>query len=80
MLYKIELGLRDIHWIAGRPSNETVELAVRYHADLVPGVILNEVKDLRIKLGIPAWAPAPGQSAVLYQGEECLGGGFIAED
>ena len=26
----------------------------------------------------PVWAPAPGQSAVLYRGEECLGGGRIA--
>lgn len=26
----------------------------------------------------PVWALAPGQSAVLYQGEECLGGGFLA--
>ena len=27
----------------------------------------------------PVWAPAPGQGAVLYDGEECLGGGRIAQ-
>jgi tRNA-specific 2-thiouridylase len=32
----------------------------------------------RIELEREAWAPAPGQAAVLYQGDEVLGGGRIA--
>ena len=31
-----------------------------------------------IETAEPVWAPAPGQAAVLYDGEECLGGGRIA--
>jgi tRNA-uridine 2-sulfurtransferase len=28
----------------------------------------------------PVWAPAPGQAAVLYDGDECIGGGRIARE
>ena len=33
---------------------------------------------LQVEAGEPVWAPAPGQAAVLYDGEECLGGGRIS--
>jgi tRNA-specific 2-thiouridylase len=30
-----------------------------------------------LKFSLPQWAVTPGQSAVLYDGEVCLGGGII---
>jgi len=33
---------------------------------------------LLVETAEPVWAPAPGQAAVLYDGDECLGGGRIA--
>jgi tRNA-specific 2-thiouridylase len=38
-----------------------------------------EGKDgFRLRFEQPQWAVTPGQSAVLYEGEVCLGGGVIA--
>jgi tRNA-specific 2-thiouridylase len=31
-----------------------------------------------LRFASPQWAATPGQSAVLYDGEVCLGGGVIA--
>jgi tRNA-specific 2-thiouridylase len=31
-----------------------------------------------LRFDAPQWAATPGQSAVLYDGEVCLGGGVIA--
>jgi tRNA-specific 2-thiouridylase len=33
---------------------------------------------MRLDFDEPQWAVTPGQSAVLYDGEVCLGGGVIA--
>jgi len=34
--------------------------------------------EMRLEFETPQWAVTPGQSAVLYQGEVCLGGGIIS--
>jgi len=35
------------------------------------------IEDSKITFEEPVWAPAPGQSLVIYDGDECLGGGVI---
>lgn len=74
--------LKAVHtsWISGtapRPG-EPVTVKTRYRAP--DGACeIAAVADGTIDLTFPEpqWAATPGQSAVLYQGDVCLGGGFI---
>lgn len=45
-----------------------------------PLASLGRNDEMIIHFSKPVWAPAPGQSAVIYSGDECLGGGFIDEE
>ena len=76
------LRVRDMHWIAGRAPPLPLRCAakIRYRqADQActarPGGGGGDTLELHFDR--PQWAPAPGQYAVLYDGEECLGGGVI---
>ncbi|HET8694769.1 MAG: tRNA 2-thiouridine(34) synthase MnmA [Burkholderiales bacterium] len=71
----------DLSWVDGRgPSVGTPQLGAktRYRQADAPCVI-ESADAQRIALHFPdaQWAVTPGQSAVLYQGEVCLGGGVI---
>jgi len=68
------------HFVAGAPPAERFEADVRIRhrsADVACEVTMVGVDRLVIETAESVWAPAPGQSAVLYQGDECLGGGRI---
>jgi tRNA-specific 2-thiouridylase len=69
------------HWCAGEPpSRLAVSAKTRYRqADEACTLTLGSDPDrLQLHFDAPQWAVTPGQSAVLYDGEVCLGGGFIA--
>jgi tRNA-specific 2-thiouridylase len=52
---------------------------IRHRSAEVPcEVTLVGADRLVVETAEPVWGPAPGQSAVLYLGEECLGGARIA--
>ncbi|HEY8998821.1 MAG TPA: tRNA 2-thiouridine(34) synthase MnmA [Candidatus Saccharimonadales bacterium] len=79
-LWHNELTLTDMHWINGAPQKTSaLSLRPRYRAPLVgiKELAENDGKTWRAHLAEDVRALTPGQSAVIYDGEICLGGGVV---
>lgn len=81
-LCSTELTAARLTWIAGRPpqADRPLHAKIRYrqHDQAAEIVELDtELDHLRLRFDQPQRAVTPGQSVVLYDGDECLGGGII---
>jgi tRNA-specific 2-thiouridylase len=78
-LWHDELHLTDIHWINGEPDlSKNYQVRTRYRAPLVKISNLQKTDmGLSLDLAEEVRAITPGQSAVIYDGEHCLGGGIV---
>jgi tRNA-specific 2-thiouridylase len=68
-------------FVAGRPPAERFKASVRIRhrgTDVACEVTLVGDDRFAVETVEPVWAPAPGQAAVLYDGDVCLGGGRIS--
>jgi tRNA-specific 2-thiouridylase len=71
----------DASWVAGRaPAPGRVAAKTRYRqADASCDIVAADANGrLALRFETPQWAVTPGQSAVLYAGEVCLGGAVIS--
>ena len=75
-----ELAAQDTAWVAGTaPAAGALSAKTRYRqADAACGLTPLGEQAFNLHFSEPQWAVTPGQSAVLYDGEVCLGGGVIA--
>ncbi len=76
-LWRRELKLAQMHWIGVAPKKATLQVRTRYRTPLVDCTISLDGERATLKLTDDIRAITPGQSAVLYEGERCLGGGIV---
>ena len=79
-LLSSSLQAADASWVAGAPPAPGRYAAKTRYRQADAACALSEGQDgpFRLVFDEPQWAVTPGQSAVLYDGEVCLGGGVIA--
>lgn len=86
-LLSSQLSVAELHWINGAPENLAktgrVQLSarLRHRQPEVSGELSHTGHEniLQLRFRVPQRAATPGQYAVFYSGEECLGGGVILE-
>ncbi len=78
-LFKTEVTARNFNWLIDAPD-KPIRASVRVRHtkwENPPCTVYNDGGTVRIVCDEPVRAPAAGQSAVLYDGDRLLGGGFI---
>lgn len=77
-----EITVKDVHWIADQapdgPEPLRAGVKLRYRAPTVAASLATEGGRVRVRLDAAQQGISPGQAAVFYLGERCLGGGSIA--
>jgi tRNA-specific 2-thiouridylase len=77
-LLSSSLSAGQVSWIAGdAPQDGELAAKTRYRQADVACRHGNQGEHFSLTFSAPQWAVTPGQSAVLYDGEVCLGGGII---
>jgi tRNA-specific 2-thiouridylase len=79
-LQSFALSAADASWAAGTPPAPGAYAAkTRYRQTDAPCTLApGATGEFHLDFSGPQWAVTPGQSAVLYDGDVCLGGGVIA--
>jgi tRNA-specific 2-thiouridylase len=74
---RTEIALRDVRWLAAPRDRITAAVQLRHRGAPISAEIELRDDDARVRLATPSVA-APGQAAVIYEGDRVLAGGWIA--
>lgn len=80
LLGRSSMTIRDINWIRGKAPGENFSaiVKIRYRAvGLEAEIHVRQDKKLDVRLSRQIRDVTPGQALVMYQGDNCLGMGFI---
>jgi tRNA-specific 2-thiouridylase len=79
-LQSMALNAQDASWVSGEaPFEGAVAAKTRYRqVDAPCDISAVDGTAFSLRFAQPQWAVTPGQSAVVYDGDVCLGGGVIA--
>lgn len=72
---KTKVELREVNWIGGTAPVGKKLLARSRYREVLQEVVINDEKFVTFTK--PQFTLSPGQSLVIYNGSECLGGGII---
>jgi tRNA-specific 2-thiouridylase len=72
------LAARDCNWLIDRGDVPArCEVQIRYNAAAAQATVEADGNQLKVRFDQPQFGVAPGQAAVIYDGERVLGGGWI---
>lgn len=75
-----QFEIHDAHWLVDEPEEgKSYQVRARYRAEAIPGRLCRQGGGWLIRLERPERAVAVGQSAVVYDEERVVGGGFITQ-
>lgn len=76
-LWRKQIILTAPHWIDAAPHEGNYEVRIRHRAPLVRADLKFQNGEAVLELSEPQRAVTAGQSAVLYSGSDCIGGGIV---
>lgn len=82
LLKSVGLFASQLHWVDRTPVKENIQCTVktRYRQSDIPCTIIPiDDNNIKVLFEEPQIAVTPGQSAVFYSGDICLGGGIIEQ-
>jgi tRNA-specific 2-thiouridylase len=78
-LWRESVDLTAVHWVHRIPADGEYDVRVRHRAPLVTARLeKNDDGTVTLQLQQVQRAVAAGQSVVVYDGDECLGGGIVS--
>ncbi len=72
--------VKELSWISINSLSDPIRVSIKFRSTMKeePGIIIPEENQrVTVEFDHPQWAPAPGQSAVFYDGDLVVGGGII---